>query len=131
MINQSRIRRRAAIICGIAVFGLGLASAPADAAKPTKPTVPGAPTITSVTPGFHRVKVAFDAPASNGGAKIVNYRVVCTSSDGGRKAANSGPKSPIKVSGLTTGKTYTCTVAAKNKAGRGPASAPSESFVPT
>jgi hypothetical protein len=121
--------------CGAAlVFGVALSSTaiamPAGAAKPTKPAKPDAPTITAVTPGFHSVKVAFDKPASNGGAKITNYRVVCTSSDGGRKAANEGPKSPIKVSGLRTGKTYTCTVSAKNKAGRGPASAPSAAFQP-
>ena len=103
---------------------------PAGAAKPTKPSKPGAPTITAVTPGVHSVKVTFTKPADNGGAKITNYRVVCKSSDGGREAENSGPKSPIKVSGLTTGKTYTCTVAAKNKVGRGPASSPSDPFSP-
>jgi extracellular elastinolytic metalloproteinase len=128
--KRTRARRGAALICGVALFGTALAM-PAAAAKPTKPSKPGAPTITAVKAGFHSVKVTFDKPADNGGAKIVNYRVVCTSSNGGRKGANEGPRSPIKVSGLTTGKTYTCTVSAKNKVGRGPASAPSDSFVPT
>jgi fibronectin type III domain protein len=121
--------------CGaVLVFGVALSSAaialPAGAA-PHKPTKPGAPTITSVKPGFHSATVSFSKPASNGGAPILNYRVVCTSSNGGAKGANEGPRSPIKVSGLTTGKTYTCTVSAKNKVGRGPASAPSDSFMPT
>jgi hypothetical protein len=91
---------------------------------------PGAPTITSVTAVVRGVKVAFTAPADNGGAKITNYRVVCTSSDGGAKGAHEGPKSPITVSGLTAGKTYTCTVAARNKVGLGAASAPSDPVVP-
>jgi len=123
--------RRLATTCAVIALGIGLIGAPAGAAKPTKPTKPGAPTITAVKPGFHNVTVSFTAPTDNGGAKIVNYRVVCTSSNGGRKAANSGAKSPIKVSGLTAGKTYTCTVAAKNKVGRGPASNPSDPFSPT
>jgi hypothetical protein len=120
--------------CGAAlVFGVALSSmalAPAGA-TPHKPTKPGAPTITGVHAGFHNVTVRFNPPASNGGSQIVNYRVVCTSSNGGARGANEGPNSPIKVSGLTTGKTYTCTVAARNKVGLGPASAPSMSFMPT
>jgi len=121
-------RRGAALIFGVALSSMALAL-PAGAA-PHKPTKPGAPTITSVTAGVQSVKVTFTPPASNGGSKIVNYRVVCTSSNGGRKGANEGPKSPIRVGGLTAGKTYTCTVAAVNKVGRGPASAASDSFVP-
>ena len=128
MERRTRARRGAALIFGAALFGMAFAG-PAGAA-PHKPAKPGASTITSATPGVHSVKVAFDKPADNGGAKITNYRVVCTSSDGGRKHAIEGPKSPIRVSGLTAGKTYTCTVSAKNKVGRGPASAPSDPFVP-
>ena len=116
----------AALVFGAALSATAIAL-PAGAAKPTKP---GAPTITAVKPGFHSVTVSFTKPDSNGGAKITNYRVVCTSRDKRVKAANEGPKSPIKVSGLTTGKTYTCTVSAKNKVGRGPASSPSDPFMP-
>jgi hypothetical protein len=119
----------AALVFGVALSSMALAI-PAGAAKPTKPTKPGAPTITAVAAGVRNVKVSFVKPADNGGAKIVNYRVVCTSSNGGRKGANSGFKSPIKVSGLTAGKTYTCTVAAVNKVGRGTPSAPSDPFTP-
>jgi hypothetical protein len=116
-------------VCGAALFGMVLAG-PAGA-TPHKPTKPGAPTITAVKPGFHNVIVSFSKPASNGGSPILNYRVVCTSSNGGAKGANEGPRSPIKVSGLNTGKTYTCTVSARNKVGRGPNSAPSNMFMPT
>jgi hypothetical protein len=127
--SKRRRPRRFMIVCGAAVACLALA-APAGAV-PHKPTKPGAPTITGVTPGFHSVTVKFNPPASNGGSPILNYRVVCTSTNGGAPGANEGPQSPIKVSGLTTGKTYHCTVSAKNKVGRGPASAPSGAFMPT
>jgi titin len=103
---------------------------PAEAAKPPKPSKPGAPTITAVAAGVKSVRVFFTKPADNGGSKIVNYRVVCKSTDGGRKGANEGYKSPIKIGGLNAGKTYTCTVAARNKVGLGTPSAPSDPFVP-
>jgi len=121
--------------CGaVLAFGVALSSTaiamPAGAA-PHKPTKPGAPTITAVKPGFHSVTVSVTKPGSNGGSAVLDFRVGFTSRYGGAKGANGGPRSPIKVSGLTTGKTYTCTVSAKNKVGRGPASAPSDPFMPT
>ena len=118
----------AALLLGTAL-SLSAVAMPAGAAKPTKPTKPGAPTITAIAAGVKSVRVFFTKPADNGGSKIVNYRVVCKSTDGGRKGANEGTKSPIKVSGLNV-KTYTCTVAARNKVGLGTPSAPSEPFVP-
>jgi|tagenome__1003787_1003787.scaffolds.fasta_scaffold20394657_1 hypothetical protein len=127
METKSRVRRGATLLCGVALLGMAFAG-PAGA-TPKKPTKPDAPTITSVKVGIRSATVSFAKPASNGGSRILNYRVVCKSSDGGIKKANSGPRSPIKVQGLSL-KTYTCTVAAKNKVGMGPASAPSDPFVP-
>jgi titin len=118
----------AAIVFSAALSSMALAM-PAGA-TPHKPSKPGAPTITSVTPGVRSVKVTFDKPSDNGGARIVNYRVVCTSNDGGRKGANEGRRSPIRVGGLRPGKTYTCIVKAKNKVGWGTASNPSDPFTP-
>ena len=109
--------------------GYGAPSAPSDPFVPLA-SVPGAPTITSVTAGVRSVKVAFNPPADNGGAPITNYLAACTSSNGGAKGAHAGPKSPIVVAGLNAGKTYTCTVRARNKVGLGPASAPSSPVVP-
>jgi len=119
-------RRRAWIIAtaGLGALGLALASAPAAGAAPTAPGQPNPPTITA---GNRSVKATFTAPSSNGGAKITGYRVKCTSSNGGKAHSHDGPKSPIKVDGLTAGKDYTCTVAARNKVGFGPASGPSNS----
>ena len=88
-------------------------------------TVPGAPTITSATAGHHSVTVTFTPPASNGGSSIFEYKAVCTSSNGGRTRSNTRHASPIKVNDLSSGKTYTCTVAARNRKGLGAASAPS------
>jgi hypothetical protein len=126
--SESRLRARHGwkLGCGVAISAAVLMSAPVGAATPTKP---GAPTVTAITAGHRSVKVAFTKPADNGGAKITNYRVKCTSSDGGAARAHEGTKSPIHVNGLAAGKTYTCTVAARNKVGLGAASAPSDPVV--
>lgn len=113
-------------LSGVAIAAVALSGAPVGAAAPT---VPAAPTITSVTPGVRSVKVAF-SPGSDGGAKITNYRVRCTSTNGGAGSEHSGPKSPIFVAGLTAGKSYNCNVSAKNKVGAGPVSVASDSFIP-
>ena len=100
------------------------------AVTPAAPTAPGAPTGVTVTPGNGTISVAFTAPASNGGAAITTYNASCTSSDGGAAGTGSGAASPITVSGVTNGKTYTCTVTATNSAGTGAASAASGTTQP-
>ncbi len=92
--------------------------------------VPGAPTIGVVTPGDGQASVAFSAPASGGGAAISGYTATCASSDGGATGSQSGAASPLAVTGLTNGKTYTCSVIAANSVGSGSASAASSSFTP-
>jgi len=91
-----------------------------------QPSVPGAPTIGTATPGNAQASVTFTAPSTNGGSAITSY--TATSSPGGLTASGSG--SPLVVTGLTNGTTYTFTVTATNAAGAGPASAPSNSVVP-
>ena len=108
--------------------GTGPPSAPSGSVVPTAPvppTAPGAPTVTSVTAGPESVNVAFSKPASDGGSRIFLYLAACTSSDGGAAGSRHGFHSVIRVSHLTAGKTYTCTVTATNKVGSGPASAAS------
>jgi hypothetical protein len=88
---------------------------------------PGAPTGVSAVPGDGQATVSFSPPASNGGEAIASYTV--TASPGGQAATGAG--SPITVTGLRNGETYTFTVTAATSAGSGPASAPSAPVTPT
>ena len=80
-------------------------------------TVPGAPTINTATAANASAVLAFSAPASTGGSVITSYKATC-----GAFSA-SGTASPITVSGLTNGTSYSCSVKASNAVGAGPASA--------
>lgn len=87
----------------------------------TPATVPGAPTIGTVSPGDGSASVAFTPPASNGGAPITEYTATCTAS--GASATGTGATSPVTVSGLNNGTQYACSVIATNARGNSPASA--------
>lgn len=90
-------------------------------------TPPGAPTINALTGGDGAVTVAF-TPGSPGTAATTGYRVTATDvtdpSRGGQIATGAG--SPITVTGLTNGDTYTFTVTALTASGDGGTSAPSD-----
>lgn len=90
-------------------------------------SAPGAPTGVSAVAGNALAVVSFTPPANNGGSAITSYRV--TSSPGGITA--TGTASPITVTGLTNGTTYTFTVAAINAVGTGASSAPSNAVTPS
>jgi hypothetical protein len=83
-------------------------------------------TIGSATAGNSSATVSFYAPASNGGSTLTGYTV--TSAPGGITA--SGTASPIIVTGLTNGTTYTFTVKANYNTVGGASSAPSNSVTP-
>ncbi len=70
--------------------------------------------------------VSFSPPANNGGSSVLSY--IVTSSPGG--VAISGSSSPITVTGLTNGVSYTFTVKAVNSAGAGTDSTPSAPVTP-
>lgn len=108
--------------------GTGAASAAVNVTLAASVTVPGAPTISSISGGNASAVIAFNAPASNGGAAISGYVASCNAASGAITA--NGTASPITVSGLSNGVTYACTVAAINSAGTGAASA-SSSVTPT
>ena len=79
-------------------------------------------TITSITPGPGTLKVAFTTPGlvPTVGASSVSassrtsrsYTVTCTSSNGGVTGHTTGSASPITVTGLTPGASYSCLVTA-------------------
>src|SRR5262249_32434340 len=62
---------------------------------------------------------------------FTSFTVTCASSNGGIGRGASGPGSPIHVTGLTNGKTYTCTVTATSANGTRDPSNPSQAFVPS
>jgi hypothetical protein len=88
--------------------------------------VPGVPTITGVTAGNGSADVAFTEPAYKGKGNV-SYTV--TSSPGG--FTGTGSSSPITVSGLTNGTSYTFTITTTGASGVGSAaSAASNSVAP-
>ena len=89
-------------------------------------TAPDAPTIGTATAGNTTASVAFTAPASDGGSAITGYNV--TSNPVGGTA--NGISSPIDVTGLTNGVSYTFTVTATNAIGTSSASGASNAVVP-
>ena len=93
---------------------------------PFIPVPPDAPTgVAAARASDTSVSVSFTTPAFDGGTPITSYAAACTSSDGGAAGTDSGSSSPLTVAGLTTGKTYTCTVTATNAVGTSAASAAS------
>jgi hypothetical protein len=104
--------------------GTGAASSPATV---TPASVPGAPTDLAATAGNGSATLTFVAPASTGGSAIIDYSATC--SDGVASFSATAANSPITVSGLSNGTTYSCSVTARNAEGSGPASAPA-SVVP-
>lgn len=86
-------------------------------------SVPGAPTLTSVTSSAPNSAVlAFTAPTPNGGAPVTTYWAECAPSGTTSWSYVSGSGSPLTFTNLTNGTAYTCGVAAQNAAGIGPVS---------
>lgn len=93
-------------------------SAASAAVSVTPATVPGAPSITAIAAGNAELSITFAAPSSDGGNAITGYSASC----GASTTTVSGTSSPLKITGLTNGTTYSCTVSATNEVGPGPAS---------
>ncbi|MCX6512383.1 MAG: fibronectin type III domain-containing protein [Actinobacteria bacterium] len=78
---------------------------------------PSAPSQVKAKPHGSRVKISWQAPSSNGGARITRYKV--SMSPGGKSCKTSRHSCTIKK--LSTKKRYTVKVRAMNAAGTGPA----------
>ena len=88
---------------------------------PSPPTITGTP-----IPSNGTATVSFTAPLNNGGSPVVLYTVI--SSPG--NITGSGSSSPITVSGLTNGTSYTFTMIAINSTGNSIPSSPSSAVIP-
>jgi hypothetical protein len=119
----------ACVVTATSALGTSVPSAASNTAAPAA-TVPDPPTIGTATGRYQAAIVAFTAPANNGGSTITSYSATCVSSNGGPSGSASGTASPILVSGLWTGRTYSCTVRATSGLGTGAPSAASNTFVP-
>jgi hypothetical protein len=87
---------------------------------------PDAPTGVSATGGDASASVSFTAPANVGGSAVTAYYAV--SNPG--QITSSGASSPVTVTGLSNGTSYTFQVWALNSFGPGPFSAASGSVTP-
>jgi outer membrane protein OmpA-like peptidoglycan-associated protein/predicted RNA-binding protein with TRAM domain len=105
-------------VAAVNSVGQGSFSSPSGPLTPTGP--PGAPTITALTPFDGSLSVAFGAASSS--LAILDYQY---SLDGGTTWVSGGvTSSPLTISGLTNGTTYSVLLRAVSAAGDGAASAP-------
>lgn len=104
---------------------VGLPSAPTNVTG-----VLGTTTISGTV--YASVSVSFTAPTSDGGAPVTGYTIVSTPDfvDISGSSSGSGTSSPIVVTGLSNGVTYTFRVVATNANGRSSPSAASAGFTP-
>jgi len=91
----------------------------------TSLTLPSPPTSLVGTPGPGQASIAF-TPGANGGSPITSYTM--TSNPG--NISQSGASSPIIVTGLTNGTSYTFTGIASTAVGNSVDSSPSNSVIP-
>jgi titin len=112
------------------VAGTGVAGAASAAIKPIG--TPAAPTVVTATAGAARATAKWKAPTVIYGAAITGYVVTVLQAGVVVKTVTYTTAALTQtVTGLTKGKSYTFKVQAKNVAGAGAASAPSNAVVPT
>jgi streptogramin lyase len=113
-----------------ATNALGTSIASAASASFIPATVPDPPVMGSATPLHASVGVSFSTPVHNGGTPVTGSTATCVSSNGGASGSTSGTGTYLVVSGLTNGRTYTCTVTTSNSVGASAPSSPSNAVVP-
>jgi outer membrane protein OmpA-like peptidoglycan-associated protein len=109
---------------GVNAAGDGSASLPSSA---TPSAMPGAPTITAITPGSDGTSLGVSFVAGySGGSTISSYQYATsvgagTTAFGGWTTA-TGTSSPLTITGLTNGTTYGVEIRSQNSDGYSPAS---------
>ncbi|WP_339168252.1 Ig-like domain-containing protein [Paenibacillus sp. FSL H7-0943] len=117
-----------AIITVTTKDGSYTASTTVTVKAPVKPvTAPGIPTSVTATAENGQAIITFIPPVNDGGSEITGY--IVTANPGGLTVTGTG--SPLTISGLTNGTSYTFTVQAINKAGISESSAESNAVVPS
>src|SRR5947207_1549715 len=92
-------------------------------AAPPPPSPPSAPQNLAATGGNAQVTLTWQAPASNGGSPITNYKIYRGTTSGGETlVATIGNQLSYSDGGLTNGVTYYYQVSALNNVGEGPKS---------
>jgi predicted RNA-binding protein with TRAM domain len=102
--------------------GVGVASVPSIPVIVGSPAPPTGVSAVNVASG--QIRVTF-TPGANNGSATTSYTATCTSNNGGVLGSKSGAASPLTVTSLSAGKSYTCKVKGTNARGAGLASASS------
>jgi hypothetical protein len=108
-------------------FGTSAPSPPSGLVTPFV-SAPVALQTPTVGLGDAKLGVSFSPPVDDGGSPIIRYTASCLGT--GAPGTNVGATSPVTVTGLTNGASYTCTVTATNALGTSPPSPPSAAAVP-
>ncbi len=107
--------------------------------SPVDITVSGPPPVLNLvaTPGPGYIRLDFSTATSSIAVStsqartnsVVTFTGTCVSTNGGVTASSTGTSSPLRVTGVTAGKTYTCTVTGTDGSGSS-TSAPSNAVMP-
>ncbi len=111
-----------------ATNSVGTSAWSSSSASVSAAALPGAPTLSTLTPGANSVALVWSAPSSNGGFAITDYTIEYSSNSGSTWVAFSHTASnatSITVTGLTNGINYVFRVTAITSIGAGSASATS------
>lgn len=98
--------------------GDGPESAPSPSVTPRG--APGAPSLDSHVRTATELRLSFTAPASDGGAAILDYTATCQ--PGALTATVTTAATPVVIGGIDEAPAYTCTMTARNDVGTGTAS---------
>ncbi|MDR3567714.1 MAG: fibronectin type III domain-containing protein [Syntrophobacteraceae bacterium] len=126
MIGKAIATALIGILIAAPAFGFGAGGGGIGIGAPMETLMPGPPGNVTATAGEAMATVSFSPPKTNGIKPITVYTV--TAYPGHVQA--QGAKSPIVVTGLKSGETYTFRVSAHSAIGTGLASAPSNCVTP-